>query len=69
MKERLMYIGKVKCREIDSNFDETLAKFERKAIDKGYYNKKIKFIKEKSIVKVYAIVDLDSDFDIDSESL
>jgi hypothetical protein len=69
MKERLMYIGKVKCREIDNNFDETLAKFEKKAIEKGYYNNKIKFIKEKSIVKVYAIVDLDSDFDIDSDSL
>ena len=65
MKERLMYIGKVKCREIDNDFDETLAKFERKAIEKGYYNKKIKFIKEKSIVKVYVIVDLDSEFDLE----
>jgi hypothetical protein len=61
MQERLIYLGKIKCKEIDNNFDDVLSKYERKAIDRGYFNKKIKFIKEKSIVKIYTIIYIDSE--------
>lgn len=61
MDERLIYLGKVKCKEIDKDFDLVVSKYERRAKDKGYTNHKLKLIKEKAIVKFYVIIDLDEE--------
>ncbi len=61
MEERLIYLGKVKKKEIDKDFDAVFEKYENRAIEKGYKNPKMKLLKEKSIVKFYVIIDLDED--------
>lgn len=61
MKERLIYLGKVKCKEVDKDFDTLFEKYEKRAIEKGYEKPKLKLLKEKSIVKFYVIIDLDEE--------
>lgn len=61
MQERLIYLGKIKCKKIDNNFDEVFEKYEKRAIEKGYNNPKLKLLKEKSVVKIYVTIDLDED--------
>jgi len=59
MQERLFYLGKEKNKKVSENFDANFEKYEKRAVDKGYKNPKIKILKEKSIVKFYVIVDLE----------
>lgn len=57
----MIYLGKVKRKEIDEDFDATFEKYEKRAIDKGYKNPKLKILKEKSIVKFYVLIDLEEE--------
>lgn len=61
MEERLIYLGRVKCKKVDNDFDSVFEKYEKRAIEKGYENPKLKLLKEKSIVKIYVIIDLDKE--------
>lgn len=71
MEIRLIYLGKSKCKELDNDFDYLFDLFKIKAKSKGYNNPKLKFIKEKSNVKVYVEIDIDNlpiseqDFDLE----
>lgn len=61
MEERLIYLGRVKKKEVDKDFDSVFDRYEKRAIEKGYKNPKLKMLKEKSIVKFYVIIDLDEE--------
>lgn len=61
MEERLIYLGKVKKKEVDKDFDSVFDKYEKRAIEKGYKKPKIKMLKEKSIIKFYVVIDLDEE--------
>lgn len=59
MEERMMYLGKERSKKVSENFDAHLEKYEKRAIDRGYENPRLKILKEKSIVKFYVVVDIE----------
>lgn len=61
MEERLIYLGRVKKKEVDKDFDSVFDRYEKRAIEKGYKNPKLKMLKEKSIIKFYVVIDLDEE--------
>ena len=61
MEQRMFYIGKVKRKEIEKDFDTVYEKYRKRALEKGYENPKLKILKEKSIVKFYVLVDLEDE--------
>lgn len=55
----MFYLGKVKKKIFDKDFDGTYDKFKNKAIDKGYGDKEIVILNEKSYARFYVIIDLE----------
>ena len=59
MEKRMFYLGKVKKKIFDKDFDGTYDKFKNKAIDKGYGDKEIAILNEKAYARFYVIIDLE----------
>ena len=59
MEERLIYLGKLKRKKVDEDFDVVYDKYKKRAIDRGYENPILKLLKERSIVKFYVVIELE----------
>lgn len=59
--ERMIYLGKMKSKKVNEDFDASYDKYKLRAIERGYKNPQLKILKEKSIVKFYVIIDLEED--------
>lgn len=59
MEERMIYLGKMKRKKVDEDFDAVYDKYKMRAVERGYENPQLKIFKEKSIVKFYVTIDFE----------
>jgi len=56
-EERLIYLGRMKAKVLDKDFDRYYDEYKDKAIKRGYEINEMKIIKEKSDVIFYVVIE------------
>jgi hypothetical protein len=56
-EQRLIYLGRIKKKTLDKDFDAHYDSFKKKAIDRGYEINEMKIIKERGDAIFYVVIE------------